>query len=374
MAWKTVYDTFWSEWFWLPENVTWKHLENKEDGLYYPQAKDLYIPFVLAIVVFAVRKCFESLIARPVGLYFGIKDGRPKIVTPISALENSYQVKKFPSEETIKVLEKQTDMTERQIQRWFRMRRNQERPSQMKRFTEASWRFFFYFSIFVYGVAVLWDKPWFADSMKCWVGYPQHHLSSGVFWYYMIEISFYWSLMFSQFMDVKRKDFWEMFTHHCATISLLTFSWCGNFVRVGTLVLCIHDAVDYWLEAAKMAKYIKAQRLCDVLFAVFGVVWFITRLVLYPTKVMWSTYYECKQVVGGFPSLYLFNGVLVILLVLHAYWFSLIVTVAYTVLSKQGEEVTDIRSSDEEEISEEDTSNGSGDHKQTNHFSNNVTQ
>lgn len=235
----------------------------------------------------------------------------------------------------------------------------------------ASWRFFFYFNIFVYGVAVLWDKPWFAESIQCWVGYPQHDLSPGVFWYYMIEISFYWSLMFSQFMDVKRKDFWEMFTHHCATICLLTFSWCGNFVRVGTLVLCIHDAVDYWLEAAKMAKYIKAQRLCDVLFAIFGIVWFITRLVLYPTKVMWSTYFECKQIVGPFPSCYFLNCVLVVLLILHAYWFSLIVTVAYTVLSKQGEEVTDIRSSDEEEVSEEDSSrNGSGDRKHLNHVNN----
>nr|XP_022304143.1 ceramide synthase 5-like isoform X2 [Crassostrea virginica] len=377
MALMSVYDTFWSEWFWLPENVTWKHLENKEDGIYYPQTRDLYIPFVLAFVVFAIRKCFESFIAKPIGLYFGIKDGKPKVVQPNSALENSYKVKKFPSEETIKALEKQTDLSERQIQRWFRMRRNQERPSQMKRFTEASWRFFFYFNIFVYGVAVLWDKPWFADSIQCWIGYPKHHLSSGVFWYYMIEISFYWSLMFSQFMDVKRKDFWEMFAHHCATIALLTFSWCGNFVRVGTLVLCIHDAVDYWLEAAKMAKYIKAQRLCDVLFAIFGVVWFITRLVLYPTKVMWSTYFECKQIVGVFPSIYFFNGVLVVLLILHAYWFSLIVTVAYTVLSKQGEgqEVTDIRSSDEEEVSEEDSSrNGSGDRKQTNHVNNSVSK
>lgn len=59
MALMSVYDTFWSEWFWLPENVTWKHLENKDDGIYYPQTRDLYIPFVLAFVVFAIRKCFE---------------------------------------------------------------------------------------------------------------------------------------------------------------------------------------------------------------------------------------------------------------------------------------------------------------------------
>ncbi|KAK3108881.1 hypothetical protein FSP39_017849 [Pinctada imbricata] len=364
---KLVYDTFWSEWFWLPAGVSWKDLENKNDYEYYPQVRDLFIPLILALVIFAVRKCFERFIARPVGLYYGIKDGRPKRAPANKIFEKSYRNKKAPTEMELQILSKQTDQSIRQVERWFRMRRNQDRPSTMTRFTEACWRFFYYFSIFIYGVTVLWDKPWFADSINCWIGYPKHTLSSGIFWYYMIEISFYWSLMFSQFMDVKRKDFWEMFAHHCATIMLLTFSWSGNFVRVGTLVLCIHDAVDYWMEAAKMAKYIKAQKLCDALFAVFGIVWFITRLVLYPTKVMWSTYFECKSVVGPFPSLYIFNGLLVILLILHAYWFSLIATVAYTVLTKQGEEVTDIRSSSEEEISEEDQGNGSVANHNANH-------
>jgi len=64
----------------------------------------------------------------------------------------------------------------------------------------------------------------------------------------MIELAFYWSLVFSQFIDVKRKDFWQMFIHHIATILLLSFSYIVNFVRVGTLVLVVHDCGDYWLE------------------------------------------------------------------------------------------------------------------------------
>ena len=64
----------------------------------------------------------------------------------------------------------------------------------------------------------------------------------------MIELAFYWSLLFSQFIDVKRKDFWQMFLHHIATISLLSFSYIVNFVRVGSLVLVVHDCADYWLE------------------------------------------------------------------------------------------------------------------------------
>ena len=66
----------------------------------------------------------------------------------------------------------------------------------------------------------------------------------------MIELAFYWSLIFSQFIDVKRKDFWQMFLHHIATILLLSFSYVVNFVRIGTLVLVIHDFGDFWLEVS----------------------------------------------------------------------------------------------------------------------------
>lgn len=64
----------------------------------------------------------------------------------------------------------------------------------------------------------------------------------------MISLSFYWSLAISQFFDVKRKDFWQMFVHHIATITLMSFSWICNLHRVGTLVLLVHDCADIFLE------------------------------------------------------------------------------------------------------------------------------
>ncbi len=36
----------------------------------------------------------------------------------------------------------------------------------------------------------------------------RHTIDSSIWWYYMVELTFYWSLTFSQFFDVKRKDFW----------------------------------------------------------------------------------------------------------------------------------------------------------------------
>lgn len=114
-----------------------------------------------------------------------------------------------------------------------------------------SWRCFYYSIVFVFGVAVLWTKPWLWDIRFCWYHYPHHLQEDGVWWYYMIELAFYWSLTISQFFDVKRKDFWEMFVHHITTIGLMTLSWTCNLTRVGTLVLVIHDCADIFLEVTK---------------------------------------------------------------------------------------------------------------------------
>ena len=61
-----------------------------------------------------------------------------------------------------------------------------------------SWRFFYYSSILLYGVLTLWNKPWLWDIRYCWYHYPYHYLDRGVWWYYIVELSFYWSLIVSQ--------------------------------------------------------------------------------------------------------------------------------------------------------------------------------
>ena len=112
----------------------------------------------------------------------------------------------------------------------------------MQKFTESFWRFAFYLSIWIYGLVILYEKPWFWDTIHCWIDYPKHKITNDVYWYYTIELGFYLSLLVTQFFDIKRKDFWQMFIHHIVTISLLMFSYACSFTRLGTLVLIIHDS------------------------------------------------------------------------------------------------------------------------------------
>lgn len=79
---------------------------------------------------------------------------------------------------------------------------------------------------------ILWDKKWFWSITDCWYRYPYHNLTDGIWFFYMAELSFYWSLLITQFFDVQRSDFYEMFCHHVATISLLSLSWICNLFKV----------------------------------------------------------------------------------------------------------------------------------------------
>ncbi|XP_017306282.1 ceramide synthase 5 isoform X1 [Ictalurus punctatus] len=344
---------FWSEDFWLPHNVSWTDLANPAPGVEYPRAGHLLKAFPLALGIFAVRIFFERFIAGPCAHILHIQAGVNRRAQPNAVLEKVFtSISKCPDARQLDGLSKQLDWEVRKIQRWFRHRRNQDKPSTRTKFCESMWRFTFYLGIFTYGFCFLWQSPWMWDTRQCWYNYPYQALSPGLYHYYVTELAFYWSLMFSQFTDIKRKDFLIMFVHHLATVSLISFSYVNNMARVGSLVMCVHDASDFLLEAAKLANYAKYQRLCDSLFVVFAAAFIGTRLIIYPFWILNSTMFESWEIIGPYPSWWLFNVLLLVLQVLHIIWSYLIVRIAFKAImrGKVSKDVrSDIESSSEEE-------------------------
>ncbi|XP_036414922.1 ceramide synthase 5 [Colossoma macropomum] len=347
-------DWFWDERFWLPHNVTWADLEDPAPGVEYPKAGHLLRALPLALGIFAVRIVFERFIAGPCAHILHIQAEVSRRAQPNAVLEKVFtSISKSPDSRQLDGLSKQLDWEVRKIQRWFRHRRNQDKPSTRTKFCESMWRFTFYLCIFTYGFCFLWQNPWMWDTRQCWYNYPFQVLTPGLYHYYVMELAFYWSLMFSQFTDIKRKDFLIMFVHHLATVSLISFSYANNMARVGSLVMCVHDASDFLLEAAKLANYAKYQRLCDFLFVVFGAAFIGTRLIIYPFWILNSTMFESWEIVGPFTSWWVFNSLLLVLQVLHIIWSYLIVRIAFNALMR-GKVSKDVRS-DIESSSEEET-------------------
>ncbi|XP_026162763.1 ceramide synthase 5 isoform X2 [Mastacembelus armatus] len=301
---------FWNERFWLPHNVTWADLADPAPGVEYPKAGHLFIALPLALVIFAVRIVYERFIASTCAQSLHIQTGVGRRAQPNAVLEKVFtSITKNPDSRHLDGLSKQLDWEVRKVQRWFRHRRNQDKPSTHTKFCESMWRFTFYLCIFIYGFQFLWQTPWMWDTRHCWYGYPYQVMTPGLYCYYVTELAFYWSLMFSQFTDIKRK-------------------------------------------AAKLANYAKYQRLCDFLFIVFGVVFFITRLVIYPVWVLNSSMFESWAIVGPFPSWWLFNILLLVLQVLHIIWSYLIARIAVKAMLR-GKVCNDVRS-DIESSSEEE--------------------
>ncbi|XP_065333162.1 ceramide synthase 6 [Cloeon dipterum] len=341
---RAISDRFWSRHVWLPPNSTWEDV-SKNDVIQHTISTDLIYPIPMALMVLVIRLVCERVMFAPLGVALGLKNVKSKRAPPNAVLEKAYAKIKGPhTHKLIQGLSKQLDISERQIERWLRLRRSQDRPTTLTKFCESSWRCFYYAISFTYGIYVLHDKVWFKDINHCWYNYPHQHLTNDLWWYYMTNMAFYWSLTFSQFFDVKRKDFWQMFVHHIATLLLMSFSWVCNLYRIGSLVIIVHDIADIFLDGAKAAKYANYQRICDCIFALFTCVWIVSRLIVYPFWIIKATSIEAPTVVEMFPAYYIFNSLLLLLLVLHIGWTYLILRIVQNSIMA-GKMDGDVRSS-----------------------------
>lgn len=347
----------WRQEYWLPPGVSWEDMKETEE-VRYPKPRDLLLAIPCALIFTGVRFVFEKYVALPLSRRLGIREKSRTKAEPNKVLENFYSTQsKYPTEAEACSLSKQSDLRTRQVHRWFRVRRNQDRSSLTKKFCEANWRFVFYVFSFFFGLALLHDKPWFWDQKEFWTGFPHQPLIPSLYWYYILELGFYSSLLLTVSFDVKRKDLKEQVVHHFATIFLIVFSYAANYIRAGTFVMVLHDASDCILEPAKMFNYTKYKKVCDVLFVIFAAVFIITRLVLLPFRVIYSTYYQSMELFQPFFGYYFFNVLLMILQLLHVFWAYLILRVAYR-LTAVGTVEQDLRSDVEE-------SDGSGKEDET---------
>ncbi|XP_041658447.1 ceramide synthase 2-like [Cheilinus undulatus] len=346
----------WRQDFWLPPGVTWMDMEQLAESE-RPRPRDLLVALPLALCFIVLRYLFERYLAPPIGRCLGVKKRLQVAAAPSPKLEFFYtQRSRQPTQNEILSLMSVCGKSQRQIEIWFRRRRNQDRPCQTKKFGEAAWRFFFYITAFIVGLACLIDRPWFWDRRECWRGYPLQPMERAHYWYYMLELGFYVSLLLRVSVDIKRKDFKEQVIHHLATIFLLSFSYSANYIRIGTLVILLHDSSDILLESAKMFNYGSGWRkTCDILFVLFAVVFLVTRLVVFPSKIIHTTLVLSVELCEPFAGYYFFNILLIVLQVLHIFWAGLILRMIYKFL--KGKLEKDERSDEESESTEDEEHN-----------------
>ena len=235
------------------------------------------------------------------------------------------------------------------------MRHNSAVEKKIVKFVEACWRFLFYGYFCVVGYRAIFTPTtvsWVLDTRMHWQGWPLQGVSSGISYYYQIELGAYLHQL--MWTEVSRSDSLEMAVHHLATILLVVGSYLTNFTRIGASILLLHDISDVFLESAKVFNYISkakggkwASSVCDALFALFAISFLITRLIVYPRYLVHSFLFEAPEIMGYWPGYTVFSGLLLILQGLHIFWFYLILRMIPSLLSTGIQK--DERSDDEAE-------------------------
>ena len=194
--------------------------------------------------------------------------------------------------------------------------------------------------------------------------------------YFEMEIAWYASSLLCLLVHRELRDFYAMLFHHIITPAEIFFSYdvrptpphpprptpllplppltcltlcrpvsqCG-YAAIGLVIMFLHDTSDLFLHVAKTFHNAKFSRLTDATFVAFALCFFVTRIVLLP-----MCPYAYFTGVGEHQSTcgHALASTCSVLVVLHCYWFYLIVAMIVK-FARKGKVEGDIREKEAEE-------------------------
>ncbi|KAL9468584.1 hypothetical protein ACSS6W_010278 [Trichoderma asperelloides] len=258
----------------------------------------------------------------------------------------------------------------------------------MTRFSEQAWLLIYYMIFWPTGVYLYANSPAWLNMKELWTDWPNREMGGLLKVYMLAQWAFWLQQIVVINIEDRRKDHWQMFSHHLITTALISSCYCYHHTRVGLFILVIMDVVDLFLPVAKCLKYCGYKTLCDLTFVLFMVSWFVARHVFY-IMVCWSIYADTPVIMptgcfigpndsllgpveapAGFAYLiepffsatgrvcfnetvkWAFLTPLLLLQGITIFWFTMIIRVAIKVVRGDGAE--DSRSDDEYEEDEDE--------------------
>mmetsp|Transcript_73460 Transcript_73460/g.215459 ORF Transcript_73460/g.215459 Transcript_73460/m.215459 type:complete len:327 (+) Transcript_73460:64-1044(+) len=204
---------------------------------------------------------------------------------------------------------------------------------------DAVFKCFYYLTMTVWCSVLLRGEAWVpwalgggGQTRFCWAdGFPFQPVPDQLRRFYLTAIGFHLSEAAMVLLETRKPDFWEMLLHHTIACTLVSYSYVLNYVRVGSLVLLLHGATDVFIYASKAVVDTPYTRIIAASYfaLILAYAWF--RIFIFPMYVMRSAWVESTQTVDSelmFGWGYL-NFALCVLLVLHIYWFGLIIKIGF---------------------------------------------
>lgn len=219
------------------------------------------------------------------------------------------------------------------------------KPKALLRFAEQAWGFTWATSSWSIGMYLFYKSEYWMNISKFYSNWPETRLDPTLKLYYLIELAFWIQCILALNLEIKRKDYLQMFGHHILTSTLLIGSYCYHTTRVGHVILTLMDFADISLPLAKMLKYTGHQTLCDSTFVVFLISWFSTRHYPLIKIILGAHRQQPIETASGYNITYLFVWLLSGLELVICVWSLAILRVLWKIL--RGGNADDTRSDTE---------------------------
>jgi hypothetical protein len=163
-----------------------------------------------------------------------------------------------------------------------------------------------------------------------------------------------------RFFDERRKDYFVLYVHHIVTIMLVAASLSAGYLRIGLIVLYVHDVSDILVDTLKMVNYLKLEGprglfASEIAYVSCVLGWIYWRLYQFPFRVIRGSFLETWQwnapqprvndflfgfVLTDLPLYLHTNVLLTVLFGLHIYWGHLFLMIGYRILTESAREAS----------------------------------
>ena len=174
----------------------------------------------------------------------------------------------------------------------------------IRKFGDQSWHLVLHCAFAAAGIYIVSGTRWLDDAASLWQADGGAHVRSAddlfrlpsrasLHALYLAQTSVYVATTVSHvFVEERRNDFLLMLSHHLVTLALIGLSYWFNTLRLGVVVMLLHDASDIVIDVLKLCNYLGLEGrrhffAVEATFATNFVTWAYARLYLLPVHVVW---------------------------------------------------------------------------------------
>lgn len=206
------------------------------------------------------------------------------------------------------------------------------RELKINRFVTNILKALYFFGVSFYGYSVLIERDWFAnelggtgDAMALWKDFPNQQNDFQLTMYFCLSLGYHFFVMYLLIVDVRYPDFWEDVLRAALGNLLISFSFLSNYVRIGCIIMLLHDACDSLICICKVLVDTDYTYTTVGLFCILMCTWAYLRLYCFSKLVLYGVVNELHvwiphQKLHGWSW---FVFCLLVLLLLNIYWFLL---------------------------------------------------